>query len=119
MKRTVVIGASPNPERYSYLVTKMLQKAGHPVIALGLRDGIIGKVQIQKNRPEVNEVHTITIYLSEKNQIDWEEYILSLKPRRILFNPGAHNLDFAKRAEAAGIETENACTLVLLSTGGF
>lgn len=119
MKKTVVIGASPNPARYSYLVTQALQKQGYPVVALGFREGKIGELEIRKDRPSLKDVDTVTLYLSEKNQGNWEDYILSLQPKRILFNPGAHNPEFSKRAASKGIETENACTLVLLSTGGY
>ncbi len=118
-RTTVVIGASPNPARYAYAATQRLRRAGYPVVAVGLREGQIGDVAIQTDRPAVPAVDTVTLYVGPQNQPAWQEYILSLRPRRIIFNPGTENPALAAAAAANGIATEEACTLVLLSTGGY
>ena len=119
MKKTVVIGASVNPERYSNMAVRRLKKYGHDVIAIGLKEGEIDGVKIQTGHPDIPGVDTITIYVNEKNQPDLGDYILSLKPKRVIFNPGAENEKLEKRFSETGIEIEEACTLTLLSTGQY
>ncbi len=119
MKKTVVIGASDNPERYANMAVRKLKKYGHEVIAVGLKDGMIGEVQITKERKPIADVDTVTLYVGPQHQPDWYEYILSLKPKRIIFNPGTENSEFEKMARDQGIETPEACTLVMLSVGDF
>lgn len=119
MKRTVVIGASDNPERVSYAAVERLVRKGHEVIAVGLREGTIGKTPLTAERKFIPDVDTVTLYVGPKNQPAWYDYILSLKPKRIIFNPGTENPEFEKRAREQGIETPEACTLVMLSTGNF
>lgn len=118
-KKTVVLGASPNPNRYSNFAVNRLKSKGHPVVAIGRRQGKIGDVDIITEKPEMNDVDTITLYLNKQNQQPYYDYILSLKPKRIIFNPGAENEELAKIAENKGIKSMEACTLVLLSTGQF
>ena len=118
-KKTVVIGASPNPERYAYAATQRLRRAGHEVVAVGLRPGKIGDVELRTDRPAVPDVDTVTLYVGPQHQPAWQEYILSLRPKRIIFNPGTENPQLEKAAEALGIATEEACTLVMLSTGTY
>ena len=118
-KKTVLLGASANPARYSYLALKRLTAAQHPVVAIGARDNNVDGTVITKEHPPVENADTITIYLNEKNQKQYYDYILSLHPKRIIFNPGAENNELAELAEANGIKTMEACTLVLLSTGQF
>ncbi|MBK9526102.1 MAG: CoA-binding protein [Bacteroidetes bacterium] len=118
-KYTLVIGASENPERYSNKAVRALLRHGHAVYAIGLRTGSINGVPIQKGQPALKDVDTITVYLSAKNQEAVMDYLLSLFPRRIIFNPGAENPVLEKRALEKGIVVEEACTLVLLSTGQF
>lgn len=118
-KKTLVLGASENPERYSNKAIKMLRTYGHDVLAIGAREGRIDDVIIEKSKLQVQEVNTVTLYLNKNNQQPYEDYLISLKPKRIIFNPGAENNVFAQRANAAGIDTIEACTLVLLSTGQF
>lgn len=108
-----------NPERYSNMAVKRLKKYGHDVIAIGLRTGEIDGVKIQTGHPEIKDVDTITIYVNEKNQPSLGEYILSLKPKRVIFNPGAENEKLEKVFSENGIEIEEACTLTLLSTGQY
>lgn len=116
---TVVLGASPNPERHAHMAVQRLNAAGHRVIAVGRRTGTIGEVPIRADWPADTAVHTVTIYMNSTNQQPWERTILDAHPRRIIFNPGAENPAFAARAAAAGIATMEACTLVMLSTGQY
>lgn len=118
-KHTVVIGASPNPDRYSYKATVSLLNYGHKVYPIGLRSGSINSVSIITERPEIQNVDTVTMYVGPQNQLGWEDYILSLNPKRIIFNPGTENPEFKAKAEALGIECIEACTLVMLSIGNY
>lgn len=118
-KKTVVIGASDNPERYAYRATIQLNKHGHPIIPVGLREGMIGTIAVLKGQPAIKDVNTVTLYVGPQNQPAWYDYILSLKPKRIIFNPGTENPEFEKMAASKGIEVQEACTLVLLSIGQY
>ncbi len=118
-KKTVVLGASPNPSRYSNMAVNKLASSGHPVIAIGNREGLIGLVAIQKGKPLVEEVDTVTLYLNPQNQKPYYDYILSLHPKRIIYNPGAENPELVKLSVERNIENLEACTLVLLSTGQY
>jgi len=118
-KKTVVIGASDNPDRYAYKATEMLTNHGHAVIPVGLTNGQIGNIAILKDKPSVTNVDTVTLYVGYKNQPFWYDYILGLKPKRIIFNPGTENPEFQKMAGEKGIDVQEACTLVLLSTGQY
>lgn len=115
--KTVVLGASPNPGRYSYLATTLLQKNGIETIPVGLRDGEINGLKIHSDRPTVEDVHTITLYVGPQHQPVYNDYILSLKPKRIIYNPGTENKELMDLAAAQGIHNEVACTLVLLNLG--
>ncbi len=118
-KKTLVIGASANPERYSYLATERLTKYGHPVIALGNKAGNIRGTEI-KTVPEAFEgIDTVTLYLSPAHQQAYYDYIISLHPNRVIFNPGTENETFAELLQANHIPSMEACTLVLLSTGQY
>jgi uncharacterized protein len=118
-KKTLVIGASVNPERYSYLAVQKLTAYQHPVVALGLKKGLIGNTEIEIERKPFEEIDTVTLYLNPKNQKDYYNYILSLQPKRIIFNPGTENDELFEMAQQKGIEPIEACTLVLLSTGQY
>ncbi len=118
-RNTLVMGASLKEDRYSNKAVRDLCKYGHPVVAVGLREGKVLDVPIVKDIPTGIQVDTVTMYLNAHNQEQWEEKILALQPKRIIFNPGAENGAFAKKAGAAGIETMEACTLVLLHTGQY
>jgi predicted CoA-binding protein len=117
--KILVLGASPDSHRYSHICTKSLLERGYDVIPLGKRNGRINGLDIELNRDVVMDVDTVTIYLSSANQADMEDYIIGLEPRRIIFNPGAENPSLWRKAENAGIETVDACTLVMLSAGTF
>jgi predicted CoA-binding protein len=119
MKKTVVIGASLNPARYSHLAVIRLKQFGHDVVAVGLRPGEIDGIKIQTGQPAIENVDTVTMYVGEKNQPALYDYIFSLEPKRVIFNPGAENIAFEKQLSEKGIETEEACTLTLLSTGQY
>ena len=118
-KKTVVLGASDNPGRYSYLAVEKLQKHNHPVVAIGKQAGKVGGIDITTQQDALDGIDTVTLYLNPKNQQQYYDYILSLKPKRIIFNPGAENDELAEMAESKGIQPLEACTLVLLSTGQY
>lgn len=118
-KKTVVLGASANPGRYSNIAVNKLSAYRHPVVAVGRREGKIGQVDIQAGEPPIDEVDTVTLYLNPTNQKPFYDYILGMKPKRIIFNPGTENDELEKLAEEKGIETLEACTLVMLSTGQY
>ncbi len=118
-KKTVVLGASTNPSRYSFLATKRLSANGHEVIPIGIKKGDIGGIEIQPVSTKVEEIDTITLYLNPTRQKEYYDYIIGLKPKRIIFNPGTENLELVNLAKAEGIETVYACTLVMLSVGDY
>jgi uncharacterized protein len=118
-KKTLVIGATTNPERYSYLAVQKLTAHQHPVVALGNRPGNIGNVSIHTKREQFENIHTVTLYLNPLHQQEYYDYILSLNPKRIIFNPGTENEAFETMAKKQGIQVMEACTLVLLSTGQY
>jgi uncharacterized protein len=119
-KNTLLIGASTNPERYAYMATEFLMVKKHPVILLGNKEGEVfgNKIETEKTKIKT-KIDTITMYVGEKNQADYQDFILKLKPKRVIFNPGAENAAFAKELEKADIEVIEACTLVMLSTGQY
>jgi len=117
--KTLVLGATPNPSRYAWLATVSLKKHGHEVYPVGIKKGNIEGLEIINNKPDLKDIHTVTLYLNPKNQVEWYDYIISLKPKRIIFNPGTENPEMVDLAIKNGIQTIQACTLVLLSTGEF
>ncbi len=119
MKKTLVLGASENPERYSYKAAKMLKLHGHDIILLGIKEGRVDGEKILTGRPVLENIDTVTVYLSVKNQAEYYEYIKELKPSRVIFNPGAENMEFENILLEEGIEPLEACTLVLLSIGKY
>lgn len=118
-KKTVVLGASDNPARYSYLAIKRLREYGHPVVAIGRKITSVGDTEIFTTKEEVPDVDTITLYLNPSHQREYYDYIISLHPARIIFNPGAENEELATLAKKNGIQTMDACTLIMLSTGQY
>lgn len=119
MKKTVVIGASPNPERYAYKATIALQNKKHEVIPVGLREGKINGLKINTEKKYIPEVDTVSLYVGPRHQENWSDYIISLKPKRVIFNPGTENPELEKKLKENNIETTEACTLVLLSIGSY
>lgn len=118
-RKTLVIGASTNPERYSYRAINLLRQYGHEVLAIGIRRGEVADVGILTERFLFPDIHTVTLYIGPQHQPEYYGYIEKLKPSRVIFNPGTENPEFEKRLKNAGIQVEVACTLVLLSTGQF
>lgn len=118
-KRTLVLGASPNPARYSYLAVNKLARYNHPVIAIGKRKGKAGDTEITTEQVPLTNIDTVTLYLNPQNQKQYYDYIISLKPNRIIFNPGTENDELYKLAKQNRIRVMEACTLVLLSTGQY
>ncbi len=117
--KTLVIGASSKPERYSNMAIHALRKNNHEVIGLAKREGMVSDVRIQTIFPAMDNIHTVTMYVGAKHQVEYYKSILELKPERVIFNPGAENFELADLLELNGIETIEGCTLVMLSTGQF
>ena len=118
-KKTLVLGASDNPARYSYLAIQRLRNHGHPVVAIGRKDTRVADVNITKEKEPITGIDTVTLYLNPSHQKEYYDYIFSLKPKRIIFNPGAENDELIELAQEKNISTMEACTLVLLSTGQY
>ena len=118
-KRTLVLGASEKPERYSNMAIKLLTEKGYEVRAFGNRAGQVGDVAIATETAPLQDIHTVTMYLGARNQPPFYNYILSLHPKRIIFNPGSENDELMQLAEKNGIDVWEACTLVLLRTGQY
>jgi uncharacterized protein len=119
MKKTLILGASPNPERYAYIAAQRLKKAGYEILPVGTKKGEIEGTPIENGTPQYKDVDTVTLYLNPDNQKPYYDYILLLKPKRIIFNPGTENWELVKLAKEQDIETEIACTLVMLSVGNY
>jgi predicted CoA-binding protein len=118
-KKTLVLGASLKPHRFSYKAVIKLQNHQVPVVAVGLREGAIGDVKIVKPFPVYAEIHTITLYIGPKNQPLYYDYILKINPSRVIFNPGTENPELEKLLNSKGIEVVENCMLVMLSKGEF
>ena len=118
-KKTLVLGACPNPARYSYLAIDKLRSKGHDVIAIGKHNGKVSGVEIDTEERPIDNLDTVTLYLNANNQKPYYNYIFSQNPKRIIFNPGAENEELAAMAKEKGIVSQEACTLVLLSTGQY
>jgi predicted CoA-binding protein len=118
-KKTLVLGASDNPVRYSYLAINRLRNYGHPVVAIGKKHTWVADVEIIKEKNKFDNVDTVTLYLNPLHQKEYYNYIVSMKPKRIIFNPGAENPELSKLAKENGIEPVEACTLIMLSTGQY
>ncbi len=120
-KKTVIIGATPDRSRYAYLAAQMLQEYGHDFVPVSIKTGEVFGRQILdlRQKPAIDDVDTVTMYIGTRNQAEWMDYILSLKPKRIIFNPGTENDAFAGLAENENIEALEACTLVMLRTGQY
>lgn len=118
-KKTLVLGASDKTDRYSNMAVKKLVAFKHEVVAIGNKEALINNIQIIKDKPALTGVDTVTLYLNPANQKPYYDYILSLNPKRIIFNPGTENEELEKLAADKGIETMEACTLVLLSTNQY
>lgn len=120
-KKTVILGASTNPSRYAYLAAEMLQRAGHEIVPVGIKKGNIFGTEILDLRvtPVIKDVDTITLYIGPRHQKEWYNYIIGLKPKRVIFNPGTENEDLERMVEESGAESLQACTLVMLRTSQY
>jgi predicted CoA-binding protein len=120
-KKTLIVGATDNPSRYAYTAAGMLADRGIDFIPIGIKKGsVFGKEILDlKAKPDLQHIHTITLYIGASHQPEWIPYLLGLNPKRIIFNPGTENPDFIAQARAAGIEALTACNLVMLTTGQF
>ena len=118
-KKTLVIGASLKTERYSNRAIRELVTNKITVFALGLKPGSVGEVSIEIKKIDYKNIHTVTLYLNPKRQCEFYDYIISLNPKRVIFNPGTENFEFYKILTARKIFFEEACTLVLLSTNQY
>lgn len=119
MKKTLVLGASLKPERYSNLAVNRLLDNGIETEAFGLREGMIREVGIKSNFEDFQDIHSVTLYIGKKNQSEYLEKILQLQPERVIFNPGTENPELYEILKKNGIEVQVACTLVLLATGQY
>ncbi len=117
--KTLVLGATPNADRFAYRAVISLQRHGHEVVPFGRKKGSVGGLEIQNTLPQDTDIHTITLYLNPTNQQEYYDYILGLNPKRIIFNPGTENNELEQMAQKKGIETLEACTLVMLSVGQY
>ncbi|MGK7392325.1 MAG: CoA-binding protein [Candidatus Cyclobacteriaceae bacterium M2_1C_046] len=120
-KRTVVFGATPNPSRYAYMAANMLRDYGHEIVPVSIKRGKVAGEEIIDllERPEIDDVDTVTLYVGSQNLGEWIDYILDLKPKRIIFNPGTENLDLERKAREKGIEVVIGCTLVMLRSNTY
>jgi uncharacterized protein len=116
---TLVIGASTNPERYSFKAINSLLAHQHQVVAIGAKAGEVNGIVFDKNLLPFEHIDTITLYINPTIQQQYYDYILSLSPRRVIFNPGTENEDFAQMLQQKNIIAQEACTLVLLSIGAY
>jgi predicted CoA-binding protein len=118
-KKTLVLGASPNPARYSFLAVNRLREHNHPVVAIGKTTAIVADIPVQSEIVPIPDLDTVTVYLNTENQKNYYDYIIDQHPRRVIFNPGAENPEFEKMLADNGINVMEACTLVLLGTGQY
>ena len=118
-KKTLVIGGSPKPDRYSNRAIRLLQEYGYPVVSTGTREAEVAGVKIQTDKPHFDDIHTVTLYVGPRHQPQLYDYVIGLKPKRIIFNPGTENDEFEELARKNNIETVANCTLVMLNSGWF
>jgi len=116
MKKTLIIGATNNPDRYAYKAAMRLVENGHPIINIGIKTGEVAGQPIQTLSHIFQDIDTITLYIGPQLQSAYYDYILQTKPKRIIFNPGTENPELEALAESNGIPAIEACTLVLLAT---
>ncbi|SOD20564.1 CoA-binding protein [Pedobacter xixiisoli] len=119
MKKTLIIGASPDANRYSYKAAHMLTGRGHEIVNVGIKKGAVAGVEIEKPQAIYNDIDTITLYIGPPTQPVYFDYIVATKPKRVIFNPGTENIELQRVLDANNIEYTEACTLVLLSIGQY
>lgn len=121
MKKTLILGATTNSNRYAFEAAKKLTQYQHEIVPVGIKKGeVFGKNILDKNADVSKEgIDTVTLYVGPRNQSEWYDYILNLNPKRLIFNPGTENPELQELAQKQGIETLYACTLVMLSTNQY
>ncbi len=119
MKKTLIIGASPDPNRYAYKAAHMLTGRGHEIVNVGIKKGKVAGVEIEKPVDVYKDIDTITLYIGPSTQPEYFDYIVATKPQRVIFNPGTENVELQRVLDANDIEYTEACTLVLLTTGQY
>ena len=119
MKRTLILGATPNPTRYAYLAAERLVSRGYETVPVGIKQGNVQGVEILNGKPDVPEIDTVTLYIGARHQPEYYDWLLRVAPRRIIFNPGTENPELSRLARENGIETVAGCTLVMLAGGNY
>lgn len=119
MSKTLVFGASLKPNRYSNYAIQRLVDHNHEVVAFGLNQGSVQGIHIDTSLEAYNNIDTVTLYLNANQQQEYYDYIIGLKPKRVIFNPGTENPEFFQLLDKHNIRFEIACTLVLLSTNQY
>ena len=119
-KKILVLGASPNPNRFAYKAIRSLQRRDVPIVAIGRKDTDLDGIKIRSGKPtDIGQIHTVALYMNAKLQQEFYDYIFKLKPRRIIFNPGTRNPEFAEMAKERGIEVVEDCLLIMLNNGRY
>lgn len=120
-EKVAILGASDNPERYSYKAFKMLQEYGHTPVPVHPSLGTLEGIPVQKQLADLRDqkIDTLTLYVNPKILATYVDQVLALKPKRVIFNPGTESPEIEQKFESAGIQTMEACTLVLLRTNQF
>lgn len=118
-KKTLILGATPNTDRYANIAANRLVRSGHSIVNVGLKTGEAAGVPIEKPVAIHTDIDTVTLYVGPQHQPELYDYILKTQPKRLIFNPGTENSELRRLAEEKGIHTEYACTLVLLSVGEY
>lgn len=121
MKKTVILGASNNSMRYSYMAAHLLKEKGHEIVPVSIKKGEVAgeKILNIQDKPQIDNVHTVTMYVGPNNQAGYYNYILNLNPQRIIFNPGSENQELEILARRQGIKTYRHCTLVMLNANNY
>ncbi len=120
-KKTVIVGASPNPQRFAYRAAHMLSRYGYPIVPVGIKKGEVAGKEIQdfRQQPQITDVDTVTLYVGPGHQPVWYDFILGLQPKRIIFNPGTENRELEQKAREQNIKVVHGCTLVMLQSGNY
>ncbi|WP_335966353.1 CoA-binding protein [Galbibacter sp. PAP.153] len=119
MGKTLVMGASLKPSRYSNIAVNRLVSSSKEVVAYGLKAGNVAGVEIDTELKNYTDIDTVTLYMNARNQQEFYQYIIGLKPNRVIFNPGTENREFFELLKSNNIEVVVACTLVLLATNQY
>lgn len=118
-KRTLIIGATTNPNRYAYMAANRLLDHNYPIDLLGIKKGVIRNVTIKPKEDIEGTFDTVTLYVGPARQSEYIDFVVALKPKRVIFNPGTWNDEFVNKLESNKIEAVDACTLVMLSAGTY